>query len=167
MEPKGSLPCSQEPASDLYPEMCPVHNLPPNFLNINYIILPSVCGSSKWSLLFRFPNWNIGCISQLYHVCYMACLSHPPRFDHLNNIWWSIKIMQLFVMPSTASCHFFLLRFTYSLQHPVLKHPQSVFFTYCDRQSFTPIHTSKIVVLCILIFKFTERRQEDILWRGQ
>jgi hypothetical protein len=42
-----------------------------------------------------------------------------------------------------------------------------VFFTYCDRQSFTPIHTSKIVVLCILIFKFTERRQEDILWRGQ
>jgi len=22
-----------------------------------------------------------------FHTCYMPFLSHPPRFDHRNNIW--------------------------------------------------------------------------------
>ena len=56
MEPEGSLPHSQVPATSSYPEparFCPY----PHFLKIRpNIILPSTPGSPKWSLSFRFPN---------------------------------------------------------------------------------------------------------------
>jgi len=57
MEPEGSLPHSQVPATCPYPE--PARSSPyPTFyfLKINFIIiLPSTPGSSKWSLSLRFP----------------------------------------------------------------------------------------------------------------
>jgi hypothetical protein len=34
-------------------------------------------------------------ISQFSHVCYMLRQSHPPWFDHPNNIWWSVQVMKL------------------------------------------------------------------------
>jgi hypothetical protein len=33
--------------------------------------------------------------TSLSHICYMSCPSHPPRFDHPNNIWQRLQIMKL------------------------------------------------------------------------
>jgi hypothetical protein len=42
-------------------------------------------------------------------VFYMPHPSHPPLFDHPNNMWWSVKVMKIFIMQSTpASFHFHL-----------------------------------------------------------
>jgi hypothetical protein len=47
------------------------------------------------SLLFRFPDQNLVWISRFTHACYMTWPSYLPRFDHSNNIWWSVKVMKL------------------------------------------------------------------------
>jgi hypothetical protein len=66
--------------------------------------------SSKWSFPFEFSNQNIIYISHLSHAGYMLHPPHPPWFDHHNNIWWSVQIMNLFIMQSSpASCHLLLL----------------------------------------------------------
>jgi hypothetical protein len=76
--------------------------------------------SSKFS---SFPN-NILNASHPFHNCHMPSPSHPPPFDHPNNIWWSVKVMKFLIMqPSLASSHFLPLRSKYSPQHP-----QSIFF---------------------------------------
>jgi hypothetical protein len=58
MEPDGSLPYTQEPATCTYPE--PDQSSlrpPPNLLKFRFnIILPSTPGSSKWSPSLRFPH---------------------------------------------------------------------------------------------------------------
>jgi hypothetical protein len=43
--------------------------------------------SSEWSLPFRISNRNFVRISHLPHARYMPRPSHPPWFDHLNNIY--------------------------------------------------------------------------------
>jgi hypothetical protein len=54
--------------------------------------------------------------------------SHPPLSDHPNYIWWSAQVMKFLIMQSSpASRHFLSLRSKYSLQHPVLRHPQYMF----------------------------------------
>jgi len=69
MEPEGSLPCLQEPAT---PSHC--------FLKTHSnIILPFIPRTSEWSLPFRFSDQNVVCISHLSHACYMLSLSHPPE----------------------------------------------------------------------------------------
>jgi hypothetical protein len=51
---------------------------------------------------FRFLNQK----PLLSHSCNMPRLSRPPRFIHLNNVWWSEQIMKLLVMKfSPVSCH--------------------------------------------------------------
>jgi hypothetical protein len=53
-------------------------------------------------------------------VCYTLHQSHPPWFDHSDNIWWSIQLKKLLNMQfSPASCYFLPLR---------SKYPQSMFF---------------------------------------
>jgi hypothetical protein len=65
-------------------------------------------------------------------------------------------------MQSSPASHHFPLRSKYSPQHPVLRHPQSLFFPYCEGQVSHPDKiTGKIVFFYILIFKFLERIQED------
>jgi hypothetical protein len=71
------------------------------------------------------------------------------------NIWWSVKAMKLLIMQSSpVSRHFLPLRSKYS-HRPALKQLQSMFFLQCDRLRITSIQKKgKIMVLCILIFKF-------------
>jgi hypothetical protein len=57
MEPEGTWPCSQEPATCPYPE--PIHILKPYFRKIHLnVILPSTPMSSQWAPSFRIPNQN-------------------------------------------------------------------------------------------------------------
>jgi hypothetical protein len=90
MEPEGSLPSSQKPAT------CPYHipdesNFNPRILfNIHFsIILTSILRSSKLSLLLRFSYENSP-------VC--GTQPHPPRLSHRNNIGRRPQIMNLLVV---------------------------------------------------------------------
>jgi hypothetical protein len=56
--------------------------------------------SSESSLPFLFEV-----LYNFSHACYMSHSSHPPWFDHLDNIWWSVRVMKLLIVePSAASC---------------------------------------------------------------
>jgi len=74
MEPEGSLPHSQVPATCPHsePDIDPVHTSTAHFLKIHLnIILPSTPGSPKWSLSFRFPHQNSVYTFPFPHARYM------------------------------------------------------------------------------------------------
>jgi hypothetical protein len=63
--------------------------------------------SLKWSLPLRNSNENVVCISNLSHVCYMPCTSHPSLFNHHNNISWEVQIEKHLTMQfSPTYCYF-------------------------------------------------------------
>jgi hypothetical protein len=79
MEPEGSLPCSQQPASDPYPE--------PDASNQHFLTLTSIlilfshlrlC-FPKWSLSFRFSKQNTVRISHI--PVHVTCPVHPILLD--------------------------------------------------------------------------------------
>jgi hypothetical protein len=62
---------------------------------------------------------------------------------------------------SPLSCHFIALRSKYIPQHPVLKHPQSVFFSLHEIPGSTPTETtSKIIVVYVFVFTRLDCRRE-------
>jgi hypothetical protein len=87
------------------------------------VIQPTSSLSSYWS----FPP-----IAYTYSAsarsCHVPCPSHCPWLDHTNYTWPRVQIKKLLVMKfSPHSHHFIPLQSKYLPEHPVLKHPQSMF----------------------------------------
>jgi hypothetical protein len=83
--------------------------------------------SPKWSLYLMFSYQNPVYASPRPHMCYMPNSSHS-QFDHLNNIWWGVQIIQLFIMFSSLPCYLVPLRPKYSPQHTVLNYKHIFLF---------------------------------------
>jgi len=100
MEPEGSLPYSQVPATCPYPE--PARSSPyptSHFLMIHLnIILPSAPGSPQRSLSLRFPHQNPVHTSPLSHTRYMTRPSHSSWFYHSHNIGWAVDIYFIIII---------------------------------------------------------------------
>ena len=80
-------------------QLDPVHTPTSHFLKSHFnIILPSMSGSPKWSLSFRFPHQNPVYASPLPHTCCMPCPSYSSRFGHPNNTGWGVQIIKLLIM---------------------------------------------------------------------
>ena len=76
--------CSHKcpPPVPILSQLDPVHTPTSHFLKIHFnIILPSMPGSFKWSLFFRFPHQNPVDASPLPHKRYMPRQSHSSRVD--------------------------------------------------------------------------------------
>jgi hypothetical protein len=87
MEPEGSSPYPQLPATCPCPEPTPFPTTLSHFLKIHLnIILPSTPGSPQWSLSPRFPHQNPVHNSPLPHTRHMPRPSHSSRFYHPHNI---------------------------------------------------------------------------------
>jgi hypothetical protein len=52
---------------------------------------------------------------------------HPLRYDHTNNIWWSVQVMKLLIMQSSPATRHFLLRPNILLS-TLFSNPRSMFF---------------------------------------
>ena len=95
MEPEGSSPHSQVPATCPHPESdqsspCPSSHV----LKIHFnIILPSTPGSPKWSLSLRFPRQNPVFSSPLPHTRYMP---RPSTFTVAYFKYFGRKQMQAY-----------------------------------------------------------------------
>jgi len=118
------------PSVHILSQINPIHTFPPCFYKIlSYISLPSTPRSSACSLPFRFSYRNFLCIFQLSHACCILCSSHSPRFDRRKEFWRRVQVVMLLILHCSPASHNFLpLGSKYSPQHPLLRHPQSMFF---------------------------------------
>jgi hypothetical protein len=91
----------------------------------------------------------------------VPCPSHHPRLDSSDYIWRRVQVTKLLVMQfSATSCHFIppnillstLLSNIFSL-HCYLNVRYQVLHPYRT--------TGKIILVCILIFTFSDSRRED------
>ena len=116
MEPEGSLPHSQEPATCPYPEPARSIPYPPkyHFLKIHLnIILPSTSGSPKWSLSLRFPHRNPICTSHL-----PPFVLHVPTVSFIFDLITRIIFGEQYRSLSSSLCSFLQSHLTSSLLGP-------------------------------------------------
>jgi hypothetical protein len=141
MEPEGSLPHSQVPATCPYPESAQSNPYPTSyFLKIRLnIILPSTPGFPQSSLSLSFSHQNPVHNSPLPHTRYMPRQSDSFRFHHPHSSgWeyrsWSSSFWRFLHSPVTSSllCSNILLKALFS-------NTLSTFFPQCQRPRFTPI----------------------------
>jgi hypothetical protein len=141
---KGSLPCSQESATSPYPEQQILQTFKFYFPQIYFHIIIYPCLGLPRGL---FP---LGFSTKILYALFIApCVlralpSHLPSVDYPNNIYWSVRNTQLFILQFSPPFSYFIPpRFTYSPKHPVLRHLQSVFFPWCQKSSFIQIQNRR------------------------
>ena len=100
MEPEGSLPHSQVPATCSYTERPRSSPYPhTHILKIQlYIILPPKPGYPKWSPSLRPPHQNPVYASSLPNTRHMPHPSHSSRLYHPNNIGRGVPIIKLLIV---------------------------------------------------------------------
>jgi hypothetical protein len=157
MEPEGSLPRFQVPATCPYPEPDQSSPLPPSyFLQIHLnIILLSVPVSSKWSLSLRFPHqkpvWTSSLIRATYraHLILLYLITRIMFGEEYRSL--SSSICSFLYFPATSSLlgsHIFLSNL---FSHSLSLHSLVI---VSDHVSHPHRTTGKIIILCILIFIF-------------
>jgi hypothetical protein len=88
--------------------------------------------------------------------------SHPLWLDHSNYALLRVQVTKLLIIQfSPTSCHFVKLWSKRSPQHPVLKHPQSMFLNVRDQVSHPCRTIGKIINLYTHVLTFLDRRRED------
>jgi hypothetical protein len=122
-----SLQCLQEHTTGPYPYQVKAAHIPSYHFNKILLILPSHrTFTFKWSL-FRIWHELLLCTSLISSAFYMSCLYYPLH----------LLVLVISGEEYTFKAHhhafnfslllFFLLSLKYSLQHPVLSHPKSIF----------------------------------------
>jgi hypothetical protein len=120
MKPKSSLLCPQEPTTDIChePDESSPHS-PTLFFENHFITYYPFIHIQVFQLIFylQILGLNICMDFSPYPLYHSSC-------DHPNNIQWGVQIMKIIIVPlSPASCYFLSLRFKFSPQQPILKHP--------------------------------------------
>jgi hypothetical protein len=95
-------------------------------------------------------------------VCYMPSASHPFWFDHPNNIWIRVQIMEVLIMhffSSLLSLHPSYIQMSLST---LFSNTTSLCSSFNARDQVSQPHkpTGKIVVLYILFFTFLDSGQK-------
>jgi len=121
-----------------------------HFLRSILILSPFYNRVFQVALSLRFPHQNPVYASPLPYTCHMPRPFQPSCFDHPNNIWWALQIIKLLIMQSPLPCYLLPLGPKYPPKHPILKHPQPIFLSQCERPSFTPLNNiTQKLTLCI------------------
>jgi hypothetical protein len=115
------------PPAPILSQTNPVHITPSHLYKIHpNIIQPPILVFLVASFPLAFPPPTYMRSSSL-PSWYMPRPSHP-HLNYSSNTWRRVQIMKLFIMQfSPLSCHLISLRSKYPPQHPVFKHPQSMF----------------------------------------
>ena len=101
MEPEGSLPHSQVPATCPYPEPVRTSPYPHNPTSWRSILIFSShlrLGLPSGLFPSGFPHQNPVYASLIPHTRYMPRPSNSSRFYHPNNIGWGVQIIKLLFM---------------------------------------------------------------------
>jgi hypothetical protein len=143
MEYIGSLPCSQKPAVvDSEPDKCS-HIVTRYFYKIHYNTepnRPSTPAFPKWSLLFRFSNWNFLCMLYI-----------PLR----SSVFWPSLIWSLLCEDHHCafprSSYYALLCSNILFSSLLRNAPNLCFFTPLHWETRVNTHTKLQVKLCLTI----------------
>jgi hypothetical protein len=118
---------------------------------------------SKWSLSLRLRHQNsVGTYSFL-HMSHMPRASHSFWFHPPDSTSWTLKVMRLLVLQYPPfSCYLLPHRLKYFPQH-LFSNTLSLHFFLNLRDEFLHLYktTGKIIFLYILIFIFSDSKDED------
>jgi len=119
MVPNAALLWSQQSATFLYPELNKPSPCPPITFKI-YLVFFHLCLGLPSGL---FPSrFQIGSFIDIFSPIPATYPAHliPLRFDHLNNIWWGVQIIQLLIMQTCpVSCYCLPRSPNYFPQHTI------------------------------------------------